>query len=233
MTLVALLHGGMHWGSSWDHVAAGLEARGIDVVAPDLPVDDAAAGAQDWARVAVSAIDAKAGYSDDVLVVGHSLAGLCVPVVATLRDVRRMVFLAALVPEPGRVFAEHLADNTDAIIFAAGSMTGDGPFGLTLESVRDNFYHDCPETLVSKAFRELRDQAFTVFVEQCPIDRWPDTPSTYILMNDDRAVGGDWARRVAQDRLGADVITMDGGHCPFFARPDKLVATLETIVVAP
>jgi hypothetical protein len=101
-----------------------------------------------------------------------------------------MVFLAALVPEPGRVFADHLADNPDAITFAAGAMTGDGPFGLTFESVRDNFYHDCPEALVSKAFRELRDQALTVFVEQCPIDRWPDTPSTYILMNDDRAVGG-------------------------------------------
>ena len=196
--------------------------------APDLPVDDSAAGARDWARAAISAIDAQAGDSEDVLVVGHSLAGLCVPVVATLRPVRRMVFVGALVPEPGRVFADHLAENADAITFVAGSMTGDGPFGLTWESVRDNFYHDCPEILVSKAFRELRDQAFTVFVEQCPIDRWPATPSTYILMNDDRAVGGDWSRRVAH-RVGADVVTMDGGHCPFFARPDKLVAALETI----
>jgi hypothetical protein len=42
---------------------------------------------------------------------------------------------------------------------------------------------------------------------------------------------GDWSRRVAH-RVGADVITVDGGHYPFFAGPDTLVAALETLVLA-
>ena len=231
MTLFALLHGGLHNGSSWDLVAQELVARGHDVVAPDLPVDDDAAGAVEWARVVVAAIDRVANdvEEEDVVVVGHSISGLCLPVVAALRPVRRMVFVAALVPVPGETFAAEFAANPRAVSFPAPQTTGDGPFGLTWESVRDGFYHDCPEALARKAFRTLRNQSFTVFVERCPLDQWPDVPSTYLLMKDDRALDVDWVRRIAIDRLGAAVIEMDGGHSPFFAHPIELSNVLADI----
>jgi hypothetical protein len=60
---------------------------------------------------------------------------------------------------------------------------------LDLESVREGFYHDCPEPLARRAFSVLRHQSFAAFTEECPIDRWPDVPSTYVLMREDRAVG--------------------------------------------
>jgi pimeloyl-ACP methyl ester carboxylesterase len=228
VTLFALLHGGLHNGSSWDLVSRELIARGHRVVAPDLPVDDDAAGALEWARVASDAIDRapEGADSDDVIVVGHSISGLCVPVVATLRPVRRMVFVAGLLPVPGSAFADEVAANPDAISFPAPQARGVGPFGLTWESVRDGFYHDCPEHLARKAFRELRHQSFTVFIERCPIDRWPETPSTYILMRDDRAVEVCWVRRNAVDRVGADLVELDGGHSPFLARPSELCDAL-------
>jgi pimeloyl-ACP methyl ester carboxylesterase len=232
VTLFALLHGGMHHGSSWHLIAAELATRGHQVVAPDLPVDDDAAGAVEWAQVAVAAIDGAVHDADpdDVIVVGHSISGLCVPVVATLRPVRRMVFVAGLLPVPGQSFADHLAANSDAISFPAPQVTGAGPFGLAWESVRDGFYHDCPEVLARRAFHELRGQSFTVFTERCPIDRWPDTPSTYLLMRDDRAVGEAWARRNAVDRVGADLVELDGGHSPFFAHPAELCDALVGLV---
>ncbi len=226
MTLFALLHGGLHRGSSWDLVVHELDARGYRTVAPDLPVDDAAAGASQWARVVVDAIDRAAeAEGDDVIVVGHSISGLCVPVIATNRPVRRMVFVGGLLPVPGQSFAAHLAVNPDAISFPAPQAAGSGPLGLTWESVRYGFYHDCPELLARNAFRDLRGQAFTVFTEQCPIDRWPDVPTTYILLRHDRAVGESWARRNA-DRVGAELVELDGGHSPFFARPAELCDVL-------
>jgi pimeloyl-ACP methyl ester carboxylesterase len=223
MTLFALLHGGMHYGSSWDLVAAELRACGHRVVAPDLPVDDESAGACEWAQCAIDAIDAVTERVDtDVVVVGHSIAGLCVPVVAANRAVRNIIFVAGLIPAPGHTFAAHLAENPGAITFAATLSADGGPFGLTWESVRDGFYHDCPEALARQAFDELRNQSFKLFTETCPINRWPDTPSTYVLMRDDRAVGEPWARRNAVDRIGASVVELDGGHSPFFARPAEL-----------
>ncbi len=233
MTLFALLHGGLHHGSSWDLVAPELVTRGHQVVAPDLPVDDDGAGAMEWARVALAAIDSVPNHGDpqDIIVVGHSIAGLCVPVVATLRPVRRMVFVAALLPVPGEPFADEFAANPGAISFPAPQATGAGPFGLTWESVREGFYHDCPESLAREAFRTLRHQSFTVFTERCPLTIWPEVPSTYVLMKDDRALEVGWVRRNAVDR-GAEVIDMDGGHSPFLARPTELSDVLSDIAVS-
>ena len=231
MTLFVLLHGGLHRGSSWDLVARELVARGHGVVTPDLPVDDDAAGAMEWARVAVAAIDRLSDHAaaEEVIVVGHSIAGLCLPVVAALRPVRRMVFVAALIPVPGEAFLDEFAKSPGAVSFPAPQATGEGPFGLTWESVREGFYHDCPEALAREAFRTLRHQSFTVFTEQCPLDHWPEVPSTYVLMRDDRALDVDWARRIAIERLGTAVIEMDGGHSPFLAHPIELSEVLSDI----
>lgn len=164
MTLFALLHGGLHYGSCWDAVTTELARRGHRVIAPDLPVDDDSAGALEWAQVAIAAIEREAdGASDDVVVVAHSISGLCAPVIATLYPVRRMVFVGGLLPVPGHSFVEHLAANPDAITFPEPQEQGTGPFGLTWESVREGFYHDCPESMARHAFSELRHQAFTVF----------------------------------------------------------------------
>ena len=85
MTLFALLHGGMHRGSCWDAVSAELHRGGHAAIAPDLPVEDDAAGAHEWAQGVVDAIDTAVGAVDtDVVVVGHSLSGLCLPSIATV-----------------------------------------------------------------------------------------------------------------------------------------------------
>ena len=227
--LFALLHGGMHRGACWDRVRIELEGRGHRTVAPDLPVDDEDAGATAWAQAAIDAINLEAGAEADsaeVVVVGHSISGLCLPVLATLRPLRRMVFVAGLLPVPGESFADHLSINPEAISFPEPATDGAGPFGMTWEAVRKGFYHDCPEDQAREMFRQLRHQSFRVFLEPCPIARWPGTPSTYVLMRDDRAVDGNWARRNAIERIGAQLVELEGGHSPFLARPAALAEVL-------
>lgn len=227
MTVFALLHGGLHYGSCWDAVRTELRRQGHRAIAPDLPVDDDSAGALKWAQVVIESIEREVdGAPEDVVVVAHSISGLCAPVIATLYPMRHMVFVGGLLPVPGQSFVEHLGANPDAITFPEPQQHGDGPFGLTWESVREGFYHDCPEALARHTFDELRYQSFTVFTERCPISRWPDTASTYVLMRDDRAVGESWARRNAVARIGAQVVELDGGHSPFFSRPAELSAVL-------
>ena len=230
MTLFALIHGGAHGSWCWELIVPELEARGHRVVAPDLPLEDETAGAEAWARTVIDAIDDVAGPGDgDVVLVGHSMGGMCVPIVASRRPVRRMVFLAAMVPAPGRVYAEYLAENPDAITLDFNVEGTPGPIGMSWEAARNGFYHDCDEQLARRAFERLRPTALTVFSERCPLATWPDTASTYILMRDDRAVGPAWSRRVALDRIDADLIEMDGSHSPFFTRPVELADLLVTL----
>jgi esterase/lipase len=59
-----------------------------------MPTEDPQSGAEGYAQIVVKAL----GEADDVIVVGQSMGGLTVPVVASMRPVQQMIFLSALVP---------------------------------------------------------------------------------------------------------------------------------------
>jgi pimeloyl-ACP methyl ester carboxylesterase len=230
MAIFALVHGGGHRGWHWHLVRPWLERRGHQVVTPDVPMDDATKGAADWADVVIEAlpdID-----EDDVVVVGHSFAGLALPVIASRINVRRMVFLCANVPMPGTTYTEYLAEHPDAIIFPDERLAYDeqGRRLVPWSLAREVFYPDCGETLATEAHARLVPIATTGFTERCPIEVWPDAPATYILCADDLVVGPRWSREVSVARLGGPAVELPGGHSPFLSRPEQLASTLDRLV---
>ena len=162
MTAFALVHGAWHGAWCWERLAPELEARGHRVVAVDLPSDDATAMFETYAEVVVYAL-----YADeDVVVVGHSLAGLTIPLVAARRPVRRLVYLCALAPVPGRSFTEQLSIEPDTLLpeYRAG-LAGPDDEGMTRwqdeARARAVLYADCGEGDARAAFARLRPQART------------------------------------------------------------------------
>ncbi len=103
MTTFALVHGAWHGGWAFGALGGELEARGHRAVAPDLPCDDPQAGAARYSEVVCEEL---AGAGDDVVVAGHSLGGLTIPLVAATRPVRHMVWLCALIPTPDRPMSD-------------------------------------------------------------------------------------------------------------------------------
>lgn len=233
MTFFALVHGGAHGGWCWELLIPELERLGHRCSAPDLPFDDPN-GASEWADTVLATIPPDA---DRIVVVGHSLGGLCLPVVAARRPVDRLVFLGAMVPVPGRSYLDVLGDEPDAIMVTnladviqdESTWQGDGDALMPYDRARELFYGDLDEATARAAWRRLRTQGFTSFTETCPIDTWPDVPSTYVLMTEDAAVSNDWSRRVAKGRLGADLLELPGSHSPFYSRPHELSELLDHI----
>jgi pimeloyl-ACP methyl ester carboxylesterase len=119
-----LVHGAWHGAWCWDLVAAELRRRGYGAVAVDLPSPDPDAGAEAYARTVLDALtDAGA---DDVVLVGHSLGGLTIPVVAQAlaergRPVRALVFVAGLLPTVGASFDDGGADDPDRLMPGLGA----------------------------------------------------------------------------------------------------------------
>jgi hypothetical protein len=76
----------------------------------DLPCDDPAASLDDYADVVC---DALTGCDDDVVLVGRSLAGHTIPLVAARRPVRQLIFLCSVLPKVGSSLMEQAADDPD------------------------------------------------------------------------------------------------------------------------
>jgi pimeloyl-ACP methyl ester carboxylesterase len=229
VTAYALVHGAWHGAWCWERLAAELEGCGHRVVAVDLPSDDATATFETYAEVVVRALEADG--AEEVVVVGHSLAGLTIPLVAARRPVSRLVYLCALIPIPGRSFAEQMQIEPDTLLreFHAGMSEPDDQGRTRWEDrgvARSVLYADCDERDASAAFERLRPQAQTPYAEPCPIEGFPLTPCTYIVCGEDRIVNPDRSRTIARGRLDAEHVELPGSHSPFLSRPDELAAVL-------
>jgi pimeloyl-ACP methyl ester carboxylesterase len=217
MATFALMHGANHGASCWDFFMPELRSRGHDAVAMDLPIEDPSAGISRYTEAVIEAI----GSREDVVVVAHSLAGIVAPVVATLRPIRRIIFLAAIVPELGTSVAEQLA-RTSISKPRTRIDNGDGTFTQPVDEAEERYYHDVEPTRRRWALDRLRRQALTAQGEVSPLAAWPNVACSYIVCSDDRALEPEACRRMARDLLSVEPIEFPSSHAPMLSRPAEL-----------
>lgn len=163
-----------------------------------------------------------------MIVVGHSLGSLTVPVVAAHRPVRRMIFLCSVPTGPGPAVADGLAEMVTPEFLAARRFHDDDRTELlSNQAFRELFFHDCEEADADWALAHLRPQAARPLTEPSPLAVWPAAPQSVILATDDRAVRHTWALPATRARLGGDEpVLVPGSHSPFISRPAVLAALL-------
>jgi pimeloyl-ACP methyl ester carboxylesterase len=96
MATYVLIHGASSDSWHWHQVLPLLLERGHEVVAPDLPIDDDAAGLAEYAHAVVDAI----GHRRDLIIVAQSMAGFTAPIVCTRLPGDLVILVAAMVPLP-------------------------------------------------------------------------------------------------------------------------------------
>jgi hypothetical protein len=189
------------------------------VQAVDLPGDDPDATLTDYAAV-VPAAD---------VVVGHSMAGLTIPLVTAAQR----VYLCAFIPAWGQA--------TRAIFPEGVLLPGFPDDGVTRDErgrsvwVDDDYalssmYADCDRAVALSTYALLRPQASGVYAGDYPLAARPDGRSTYILGTQDRAVSPDWGRRYAPERLGVEAVEFESSHSPMLSRPSDLANLLDELV---
>jgi pimeloyl-ACP methyl ester carboxylesterase len=164
---------------------------------------------------------------DDLVLVGHSISGLIIPVVASRRLVRRQVFLHAVLAKPGLGLADQVMAELDMF---NPEMMRVSPSSWSDEATVTRFLlHDCTPEVAHDSFTRLRPRQEgrgVLVTEVTPLQSWPAVPCSYILCRDDRTITPDWARRAARERLGVEPIELPGGHCPMLSRPGELAEAL-------
>lgn len=232
MTTFVLVHGAWHGGWCWERLIPELERRGHDTVAIDLPCDDPDAGCAAYAEAVVSQTR---GAGDDLVVVGHSLGGLTIPLVAAERPVRKLVFLCSLLPVPGLSLVDQLRREPE--MFVPGFDQGVARDELGRSYWRDSedaielLFGDCPRQLALWAVERLRPQGRAPSLEPCPLAAWPAVDSASLLAVGDAAISPKWSRAAAPARLGSAAVELPGGHSPFLGRPGELADALVAVAI--
>ena len=218
MATFVLIHGAGDSGWYWHLVAAELEARGHDVVAPDLPSDDDTATLGTYADTVVGAI----GEHSGLVVVGQSFGAFTAPLVCDRLPAALLVFVAGMIPSPGEPPDDWW------------SRTGYDrePRERDLDDAA-TYYHDVPPELASEAMRRSRNHPSPAAGQApWPLPAMPGVPTRSLLCRDDRLFPADFMRRITSERLGITADEIDGGHCVALSHPLELADRFEQFLAA-
>ncbi len=212
--------GGAAW--YWHRVAPLLRAAGHDAIAVDRPGDDENAGLDEYARLVTGAI----GGREDVMLVAQSLGGFTAPLVATTVPVTGLIFVNAMILQPGETPGQWWGNTgSSGARAAAAEAHGYRPeFDLAVY-----FLHDVPAEVVAAGESHQRPEADAVFGTVCDFGGWPPVPIRVVAGADDRFFPVKFQRQLARERLSLEADVLPGGHLIALARPGPLVDYLLAI----
>uniref|UniRef100_A0AAU2VQ90 Alpha/beta hydrolase n=1 Tax=Streptomyces sp. NBC_00008 TaxID=2903610 RepID=A0AAU2VQ90_9ACTN len=216
MAGVVLVHGLYHRPEHFAVLAERLRTDDTEVVVPELHRGSLAA---DTAAVQ-AAIDA---LPEPPLVFGHSYGG---SVITGVRGAGHLVYLAAFVLNTGESAASLGGASQqlqDAIVAEPNGSTT-----LHRGLAIDTLYSDCPGPLAARAVGLLRAQAPGCGRGVPQHHSWKETPSTYVICSQDRAIDPGLQRTMAA--RCTDVREWQTGHSPFVGQPDLIVELLKEML---
>ncbi|SHN18277.1 alpha/beta fold hydrolase [Cryptosporangium aurantiacum] len=235
-TALVLVHGAQHAGDCWEPTVEEIQRHSPDtpVLAVDLPgrrgtpADLATVDLADWMDSVVEQIDA-AGL-DEVVVVGHSMAGITVPgAVARLgaQRVRRMILLGASVPPEGRSILDTLTGPLHWYAARAARRGVPAPPMPMLLARRSFCNGMTPEQRRFVLDRLYGDSSRIPAQKVSRADLPREIPRTWILTLRDRAQTPAAQRKSIEALGGVDeVVELDTGHDAMVSAPAELAALL-------
>jgi pimeloyl-ACP methyl ester carboxylesterase len=222
MATFVLVHGAFGSAAELAPVVPELEALGHRAIAFDLPCADPAATLDDYARTVVEAM---AGVEGPVAVVGHSAGGTTISLVPGRTRVDRLVYVTAIVPEPGRSLFDLAGADVRETILSVSLDDGNGCRSLDLEIVASMAPPEEREATLAYLKATQRPQGWAVMEQPWPGRSLRDVPCTYVLCTEDTILPPATQREMAA-RLGVEPIEIASDHGVFGLRPRELAAVL-------
>lgn len=224
-----LVHGAGFTSQCWEAVVPHLAG---EVLAVDLPgrgrrpADLREVSQTGFAEAVVA--DIEQADLRDVVLVGHSMGGLTLPRVAALipERIRRLVFVACVVPAHGRTLLGAVDDDFDAEVAersAAHLSPEQAEMVLPPEVATVSFCNDMDLTQTARTLALLVPESIAVMTE--PVDmsglRQP-IPRSWVRLAQDAVVTPP-TQDAFIEYVGADeVVHLDAGHMAMISRPKEL-----------
>jgi pimeloyl-ACP methyl ester carboxylesterase len=210
---VILVHGAWADGSSWSKIIPLLEAKGLHVVAVQIPLTS-------FAEDVAATQRAIALEDGPVLLVGHSYGGAVITEAGNDPKVAGLVYVSAVAPDKG--------ESTLGLISSVQT-----PIGSELRPDKSGFLKVTPKGIAEDFAQDLSAKEIAVLTAtQVPVNvaamkaevtnpAWKSKPSWYIIASNDRAISPVLEASQAK-RIGAKTTTVSSSHVIMLAQPMKV-----------
>lgn len=214
---VVLVHGAFADGSSWAKVIPLLEAKGLHVVAVQNPLSSLA----DDVAATKRAIDDQDG---PVILVGHSWAGMVISEAGNNPKVVGLVYISALVPDPGQSLNDILKPYGASPGNAETKPDAAGFLSMSRKGIDEDFV---PELSVSErdiAYATQGPWNSTCVNDRVMVPAWTTKPSWFIAVHD-RMLPPEYEQAIAK-HIHATATTLSSGHVPMLSMPNAVAAVI-------
>lgn len=202
-------------------IIAQLESRGFQSMLVHSSVQGSDTPNEDRASAVVKALQ---DVTDQVVIVGTSNEGNFLPLVAAARPVRRLVYVNALIPRPGKAFIEVFQTEQVAV---PGSYLDD--LLKASQDITDDFLKLIRDPNATKAqFKAMRERIdaspsariMVGFYEVCPLKALPMVDNVYVSGSADDQIRPEWEQSAARQDLGVEPVVIPGaGHADIYTAP--------------
>ena len=233
MANFVLVHGSFQGAWIWQPTADILRAAGHDVYVPTL---DGCAELKVHLRAGITVTSVAEELAEalfyenlkDIVLVGTSSGGLVVEKTAVLaRDrILRLVFLGALVPQPGERVVDIVQRSPDAPPYEMTEFTR----GPSREQLETGLFGELKGELKAWALARATPHPIGLSDQQLGEldDFWAQTWKTMVIYCSQSANPPESHQRRTADRLDADWVVLKAGHYPMLAHPEKTAKLLQT-----
>jgi pimeloyl-ACP methyl ester carboxylesterase len=230
---IVLVHGAWSDASSWNAVTPLLKANAGEVINVNL-----AGHGQDTTSVAaitfqtyVDQVKAAIGSRSNVVLVGHSFAGLVISQVAEEipGQINELIFLAAALPHNGDSLLS-LAKQ-DPASHIGKSLTVDQEHGAAIiakDAVADIFAADAPAQVQEYLASHIKAEPLAPLATPVRLTdkNFGSVKKVYIHTVNDNAISYPAQQYMVKASNVAKVYTLQSSHTPFVSMPDKLAKIL-------
>jgi hypothetical protein len=197
-----------------------LERRGFPTMLVHSSVRGSDTPNEDRGAAVVKALQ---DVSDDIVMVGISNQGNFLPLVAAARPIRRLVYVNAAIPRPGKAFieacqAEHVAvpgSYLDRLLKNSQGITDD-----FLKLVHDPDATEAQRKAMQERINASSSAQIMVgFYEVCPLKALPKVENVCVSGSADDQIRPEWEQSAARQILGVEPVVIAGaGHANIFPK---------------
>jgi pimeloyl-ACP methyl ester carboxylesterase len=233
METIILVHGAWADASSWDAVVPLLKAKGHEVIAVNLAGHgkDTTSFAGITFQTYVDQVKAAIGTRINVILVGHSFAGLVNSQVAEEipAQIKELIYLAACLPQDGESLLS-LAKQ-DPLSHVGKNLTIDAPHGAALiakDAAADIFAADAPQNIQDYIAANLQPEPLAPLATAVHLTErnFGSVKKVYIHTLKDNTISYPAQQSMVKAVKVSKTYSLPSSHTPFISMPDKLAAII-------